>query len=217
MTHLPKIREGRTRASIARRPFRMSTFDGEPVVMVPLSDTTEAMVSPETWFSFLTLGFSANLSADSDGKGRTYARHMVTDPRPNLGRSRAETLARTVVAIGLVKAEAEGGHPAPAKGWVVRHANGNRLDNRDSNLLCVPANGCRNSFRAVWNVRERVRLVAEGLDPNRVFAERRRKAGRKLHGALSRADTRVAEPAISPLGATRVATQHGEQNIGGAH
>lgn len=212
------VGEGRTRAFCARRSFRMSLFQGEHVAYLALSNGREVMISPEAAKRYIELGFTPSLSADSNGAGRTYPRHMVNDPRPDAGRSRAVTLARTLVAIRLVEAEALANDPAPAKGWVVRHANDDTLDCRDSNLLFVPANGSRNGHRAVWNVRERARLVQDGLDPNRVFAERRREARRKSSGAQSQVDARACVPVVSPrrppLG-SRVGC-HGAE-AGGAH
>jgi len=189
----------------------MATFENEPVIYVMLSDGSEAMVTPSSWEQHLALGFSDHLSADSNGAARRYPRHMVNDPRPDAGRSRAVSLARTLVAQRLVMAELEGRLLAPAKGWVVRHANGDRLDCRDSNLLCVPAKGCRNGYRAVWNVRERLRLVRESLNPNRVFAERRRVAGRKNCGAFFKGPNGRDRRPGSPLGVAA------SDSLGGAH
>jgi hypothetical protein len=147
---------------------------------------------------YLKLGFSPHLSADSSGNGHTYARHMTSDPRPDRGRSRAETFPRTLVAIAMVEAERNGGGRALAKGWIARNVNGNPRDCRESNLIAVPANGHRNSFRTVWNVKERWRLMLRGLEPNSVFKERRRIAKRNFCGANlerhTRADKRDASP-----------------------
>jgi hypothetical protein len=195
----------------------LATFENETVAMVPLSDTTEAIVSVQSWLDYLALGFSPNLSSDSNGLGQFYPRHMVNDPRPGAGRSRAVSLARTLAAISLVKAEMEGGKRAPSKGWVVRHANGSRLDCRDTNLLRVPARGCRNGYRAVWNVRERMRLAAQGLDPNRVFAERRRAERQESYGALSRGHKQPARSVKSPRTVLAAVGHSGGSEMGGAN
>ena len=162
---------------------RAGELDGESVLYVPLSDGQEVIVSANRWTRYLKNHFTTQLSHDSSGNGHSYPRLMAYDPSPDAMRSRVTTLARLLVADRLVEEEMAGGEPAPAKGWVVRHKNGDTLDCRDENLLCVPADGRRNGIRAVWNVRERAKLVALGLNPNVVFAQRRKVAREERHRA----------------------------------
>lgn len=216
MNHPAHFGEERAPVPYARQSPRPAVFEGEPVIYVPLSDGREAMVSRSSWEDHCALGFSPRLSADSNGAARRYPRHMVNDPRPDAGRSRAVSLGRTLTAQLMVKAELAGGARALAKGWVVRHVNGDTLDCRDSNLLSVPARGCRNGYRAVWNVRERWALVRQGLDPNRLFAQRRREARRKSSAAFLRSDTRSRAPGVPPLGSVKGPGDVVAHN-GGAH
>jgi hypothetical protein len=184
-------------------------------VRVPLSNGAEALVSAASFDLHLALGFSGRLSADSDGRGHTYPRHMAHDPRPTAGRSRCQTLARTLVAQRLVKQEMEGGDSAPAKGWVVRHANGDTLDCRDGNLLCVPCNGLRNGIRAVWGVRERWKLMRQGLNPNSVFAHRRRVARSKYFGSRSETHTRACRRGDPPCPTSNLKRDRDRPGVGG--
>jgi hypothetical protein len=183
------------------RSTRLCMIDGEAVVCIPLSDGQEALVSKARWDLLRALGYGSSYSADENGSGRFYARTMACDPSPDTGRSRSVSLARLVLASQLVAEEKSGGPMAPAKGWLPRPLNGNTLDCRDSNLVSSPASGCRNSFRAVWGVRERWALIASSQDPNRVFAERRRRARTlkaKCAGAPLERDTRALLGSTSP-------------------
>lgn len=83
-------------------------------------------------------------------------------------------VARLVEASIMLLVERSGGKRALDKGWVVKTINGKPLDLRDDNIAVVPAAGSRNSYNAVWELRERLKLADKGEDPNTVFAERRR-------------------------------------------
>lgn len=163
-----------TRVRRARCSFRYGTIDNQPVIYIRLPNGREFFTDPENWRDYLRLGFSPNISLDDDGHGRTYPRAMAHCPDKKATRSTTQTLARLFITLRMIREEMTGGERADEKGWVVRHANGNTSDLRDVNLLKVPALRHRNSYRAVWNARERWRLVEQGLNPNDVFARRRK-------------------------------------------
>ena len=103
------------------------------------------------------------------------------------------------------------GEPVDPMGWVVRHANGDPLDLREVNLLKVPASGHRNSYRTFWGVWERWRLVEKGLNPNDVFARRRKafkaKRNPKILGDTYNPPTSIGSaPIIPPMPASHSTT-----------
>jgi hypothetical protein len=148
---------------------------GEPVAYVAQMDGAEVIFSLATWADRLRLGYSPNICNKPNGNGRNYPSAKAQAPWPDCPRG-ARDLAREVAAICMVREERAGGALAVAKGWVAFTANGNRLDLRDRNVKRAEAVGKRNSYVAVSDTKERWRLVDEGQDPNRVYAERRLKA-----------------------------------------
>lgn len=158
----------------------------------------EFLVSPDRWDKHChRYGFRNPVSLDRDGKGNAYPRIMSPDPSGKR-RARSTTLARLFVAERLVEEELAGGPKATAKGWIAHYKNGDHHDLRDENLGARPAMGHRNGIRAVWAVRKRARLVAEGLDPDAVFADRRRQQ-RAEEAAKARNVTAVTyEPVRAP-------------------
>lgn len=111
--------------------------------------------------------------ADGD-KQNGYVRQNALLPD---GQTHKHQIARLIAALMLLEEEQRTGKPAKAKGWTVRYRDGDRLNLTRANLEIVDAAEGRrsNSYKALWDVKERMRLVAEGKDPNAVFRARRPK------------------------------------------
>jgi hypothetical protein len=185
----------------ALRPIKTGEIDGAPVVYIPLPNAGEVIMSSETWNDWMRAGYSPNLFLKANGGGRSYPASKAYAPKPGLPRVTRDA-ARQVVALRMVREERAGGRRAIEKGWVATTVNGDPNDLRDCNVVMRPAPGRRNSYLAVWDARVRLRHADLGQDPNRVFAERRRRA-RMLcrrnispdrHGPLSQWDAASLSP-----------------------
>jgi hypothetical protein len=152
---------------------RISKQDGEEIALVRMHDGRETIFSCPTWEDRLRAGYPLRLHTKPDGKGREYPAATAYYPSSTVPRATRD-LAREVQALKMLRVERAGGPRAPDKGWVTRTLNGNPFDLRDGNLEAVPARGQRNGFGAVWDARERLALADLGLNPNQVFAERRK-------------------------------------------
>ncbi len=197
MTKSTPCGAGQSVAHRARNAIRMSTFGGEAVAYISISDGNEVMISANRLRTYVALGFSTSVSSDADGKGRKYARVMV--PQWGPGRARSALIGRIILAqIGLAR-EIETGAVFEDSGWVPRHLNGNRLDCRDGNLIAAPVERRRNSSRVVRNVRRRMKLLASGQSPKQAFAQHHKVARQKKLLALIRGDGEATAPANPPM------------------
>jgi hypothetical protein len=171
----------------SKRRIVETTIDGEAVVEVETTKVDTVTISASTWAEYIRLGYSLNISADDAGDGLKYPRTMARSSDPRQRRSSPYTLQRLLLCILSVIQEQE--HQGPrtkAKGLIAQTVNGNRFDLRDENLRWTHSKGQRNSYRVLRDVRERRKLADQGLNPNAVFAERRRKAKSKCLGAFPR-------------------------------
>ena len=143
-----------------------------------------------------------------NGSGSDYVAVSASPDR--LGRGHTLTAASLSVAI----LAAQGDIKLPRR-WRVRLRNGNPLDLRRENLDVTPAERARSATRVLADVRKRQKLVAKGLDPNQVYAERRRaaKAARAAEAECPNRDVcegvRGAPPKVSPRGGRQEASQEG--------
>lgn len=182
---------------------QIGELQGEPVALVPLAQGGPPVaISLQTWKERCRAGYSPFLQLKPNGHGGFYPAAKAFPPSPARPRTNRD-IAREVAAIVAIRDEKAGGPEASLKGWIVRTLNGNGRDLRDCNLVRVPAKGCRNSYLAVWDARERLALAEQGLDPNEVFAERRKAhrkelTSRKSLGANSRAHMPPREGGVSP-------------------
>jgi hypothetical protein len=171
-----------THCTPVSEPKRTVTFQmmgGVKAALVPTTKGGLVIVSADTWAEYLRLGYSPNISLDGDGRAHTYPRVMPRSSDPRQGRSSAYTLCRLLLSIFTVSQEAEAeGVPMAPKGFIAETINGNPFDLRNENLRWTPAVGRRNTHRVLWDVRQRRAIADQGLDPNSVFAERRRATAR---------------------------------------
>lgn len=155
-----------------------TTFDPTLDALITLADGKTAIVSASTRALYLALGYPPVPHLNDNGKGHRYLR--IHSLLPN-GCKTKHTLTRLLYAVIAVHSEKSGRDRHPAKGFVVSTANGDPLDLRDHNLVAKPAEGAGQTYHAIWDVRKRWELLDRGLDPNTVYADRRRAARMVAH------------------------------------
>jgi hypothetical protein len=153
--------------------------DGRPVMLVPLPHDLVATFDLDVWEELMRLGISPRFNVRTNGikhkRPRWYLKVTALLPWPIGGDSPTHQAARLVVALGFVDRGFLVAVWVRSKRWRVEHINGDHLDLRRENLRVLPAGDKRAGFYAVWDLRERRKLIAKGKDPNAVFAKRRRK------------------------------------------
>ena len=95
---------------------------------------------------------------------------------------------------------------SPKERFVVQPLDGDRFNLTDDNLVAEPARGRCGGWKAVAGARERRRLVAAGLDPNRAFAARRRAARERAREEAAGIATEGADVCSAPLNGPSHAT-----------
>ena len=121
------------------------------------------------------LGYKMDrLVLNSADERNSYVRQNAVLPD---GADFKHQVARLIVALMLLEEKHRIGEPAKAKGWTAHYRDGDRLNLSRSNLERKDAGPEQrsNSYKALWDVRERARLAAEGKAPNAVFRARRPK------------------------------------------
>ncbi len=79
-----------------------------------------------------------------------------------------------MIALGLLDEEARTGVRATRARWRVEYNDGDHLNLRGINLRAVSVGADENGgFFAIWDLRERRALIAQGRSPNHIFEKRR--------------------------------------------
>lgn len=183
---LPGGAPPRARSSKANPPcVAYGELDGERIARVFLQGGGQVVISARIWDEMVRLGY-ARCAPRLITNHRGGSCYVALSSSPDRLR-RGHTL--TVASLALAILAADGVVKLPPR-WKVRTRNGDPLDLRTGNLEAVPAERGRSAWRVLADVRKRRKLVAAGLDPNRVYAERRRaalEASYKGRGGMSEA------------------------------
>jgi hypothetical protein len=146
--------------------------DGCPVLLVPLPCGGYALCDPEDHAGLADLEFSPRWSERSNGRGARYIHLHALLPRDIGGRWPTQEVARLIVARRMVLEERRTGKRIQGR-FRVGYRNGDHRDLRFSNLVLLPARNRRGSFRATWDVRERLKVREAGESPVAVFRARK--------------------------------------------